>query len=80
MPQLAIYLDTETARRLDEAASKDGLSRSAWVRKALVARLDSRFPESFFDVLGQWEDNREPEEILADIRSRDSDAKREKLD
>jgi hypothetical protein len=27
-----------------------------------------RLPDSFFEVLGTWEDDREPEEILRDIR------------
>lgn len=69
MPQLAIYLDDETARRLDQEAEREGVSRSAWVRQAVASRLDSRLPESFFAVLGTWEDDREPEEILRDIRA-----------
>lgn len=69
MPQLAIYLDDDTTRRLDEEAEKEGISRSAWVRRAVQSRLDGRLPARFFEVLGTWEDSREPEEILRDIRA-----------
>lgn len=68
MAQLAIYLDEQTARRLEEEAEREGISRSAWVRRAVQARLEDRLPESFFEVLGTWEDDRDPEEILREIR------------
>ena len=68
MSQLAIYLDEETARMLDRAAKKEGVSRSAWAREAIRAALRNRLPESFFEVLGSWEDGRSAEEILEDIR------------
>jgi Ribbon-helix-helix protein, copG family len=69
MPQLAIYLDEETARLLSEASEREGISRSAWVRKAVETRLKNRLPDSFFEILGTWEDDREPDEILRDIRA-----------
>ena len=80
MAQLAIYLDVETAKKLDEAASRDGISRSAWVRKAIENQLEIRFPESYFDVLGTWEDDRDAEQIMRDIREHGADAGREKMD
>lgn len=69
MAQLAIYLDDDMARRLDEEAKREGVSRSAWVRRAVESKLEGRLPESFFAVLGTWEDEREPEEILSEIRT-----------
>jgi len=69
MPQLAIYLDDQTAKLLDEAAHRAGTSRSAWVRDAVQTRLANRLPESFFELYGSWEDDRSPEEILRDIRA-----------
>ena len=68
MAQLAIYLDEETAKALDAAALRDGTSRSDWVRRAIRDRLEQRLPESFFSVIGAWEDDRSPAEILADLR------------
>jgi Ribbon-helix-helix protein, copG family len=40
MPQINIYLDEDTARRMDEAAAVEGTSRSSWVREAIQLRLD----------------------------------------
>lgn len=79
MPQLAIYLDDETAKQLSEASDREGISRSAWVKRAVQAHLKIRLPDSFFAVLGTWEDNREPEEILRDIRSEMPQKEREPL-
>jgi predicted transcriptional regulator len=79
MAQLALYLDDETVRSLDAHARKDGVSRSAWVREAIHTRLRNRLPESFFEVLGTWEDDRSPEEILADVRQGPVDPEREAM-
>ncbi|HEV2855468.1 MAG TPA: CopG family transcriptional regulator [Thermoanaerobaculia bacterium] len=80
MSQLAIYLDDDTSRLLDEAAEREGVSRSAWVRQAVQSRLRNRLPDSFFAVLGTWEDGRDPEEILRDIRQEIPQKHREPLD
>jgi predicted transcriptional regulator len=80
MPQLAIYLDEKTARKLDAAARRSGMSRSAWVRRALEAQLAGALPESFFSVLGTWEDERTADEILGDIRSGREQDERPPLD
>lgn len=69
MAQVTIYLQDETASRVDRAARREGLSRSAWVKRAVESQLAGRLPESFFSVLGTWEDDRDPRRILADIRA-----------
>jgi hypothetical protein len=78
--QLALYLDEETAARVDQAARRQGMSRSAWVRQVILKQLDERLPDSFFDVLGSWEDDREPDEIIADLRAGEQQAERPELD
>lgn len=80
MSQFAIYLDDKTASLLDEVSDKDGISRSAWVRKAVQNALRNRLPESFFDVLGKWEDSRSPSEILGSIRKYPKEKNRAELD
>jgi hypothetical protein len=42
-------------------------------------QLDDRLPDSFFAVLGSWEDNRSAEEILRDIRGEDPEPERTAL-
>lgn len=79
MAQVALYLDAETAQMVEEAANRDGVSRSGWIRQAVRAQLARRLPDSFFAVLGTWEDEREPEEILKSIRLGMPDQVREPL-
>jgi len=55
------------------AARRERVSRSAWIRGAVEARLAGRLPDSFFEVLGAWEDTRSPEQIVRDIRRDVSD-------
>ena len=83
MPQLAIQLDEDTAAALDEAAAKDAVSPSDWAQQAVVIRLQpqrgDRLPQSFFDVLGTWEDDGEPDQILRRIREGTAESSREPL-
>jgi len=68
MARLAIYLDGNTARRLEAAARKAGKSRSAWVRELVSEQLEDRLPEWWFGLLGTLEDDRTSDEIIRDIR------------
>lgn len=61
MPQLALYLDETTARRLDEAARREGSSRSAWVRRAIASFLASN--EDVYDLSIQSADPRWSSEL-----------------
>jgi hypothetical protein len=79
MTQLAIVLDDDTASDLVEASRKAGVSPEVWVARAVRAQLKNRLPDSFFAVLGTWEDDREPEEILRDIRHEAPEKKRAAL-
>ena len=73
MAQLTLYIDDETARKVNEAAAKEGLSRSAWVKTAIARRLqeelDNGRRKRWLATKGAWKDDRTPEEILEDIRS-----------
>jgi predicted DNA-binding protein len=79
MTEIAIELDDETAERLRQASKKDGISPSAWVKQAIRIRLEDKLPDSFFAVLGTWEDSRSTEEILRDLRTEAPQAKRAAL-
>jgi len=79
MAQVALYLDEKTAKRVAAAARQARVSRSAWIRAAVEAKLAGRLPDSFFATLGAWEDTRSPEQIVADIRSDVRDQERESL-
>lgn len=79
MAQVALYLDEKIARRVAAAAKRERVSRSAWIRGAVEAKLAGRLPDSFFAVLGAWEDSRQPDEIVAAIRRDSRDQERERL-
>lgn len=68
MPQLAIYLDEKTAKKLDEVVQASGKSRSKWVADLIKSRLEDDWPEGFFDLAGAWEGSESPEEIMTSIR------------
>lgn len=69
MTKLAIELDDSLDQLLLKAAECAGKSPSEWVRDVVEERLSHRLPESWFALLGTWEDRRTPDEILADIRT-----------
>lgn len=68
MAQLALYVEDDLMRRLDRAVKLAGVSRSRFVADALRQQLNDQLPESFFEVLGTWQDSRTPARILKDIR------------
>ena len=68
MAQLALYVEDDLMRRLDRAVKRAGVSRSRFVADALRQQLNDELPESFFEVLGTWEDTRTTAQILKDIR------------
>ena len=68
MSQIAVYIDDQLAERLDKAVKSSGKSKSKWVADAIRSSLQDRWPEGFFELAGSWEDDAEPEEIMARIR------------
>lgn len=68
MAQLALYVEDDLLKRLDRAAKQAGVSRSRFVARVLAQQLEERLPETFFEVLGSWEDERSPTQIIRDLR------------
>jgi hypothetical protein len=80
MLELAIDLDQGTVRSLNEAAEREGVSPSTWAGEAIRERLDCKRREALLALYGAWQDDREPEEILRDIRDHSSQRERVALD
>ncbi len=80
MTRLTIELDDDLALRIERSARSKGVSPSQVVGETLRDRFSSSLPESFFAVLGSWEDERTPAEILADIRTAGPERDRPALD
>ena len=52
MPQLSIYLDKDTMKKIGDAAKAGHLSLSKWVRNKLTRNLKSHWPEDYFELFG----------------------------
>ena len=68
MPQMAIYLDEQLARRLEKAVKVSGKSKSRWVAEAIKRSLEDQWPDGFFDLAGSWKDDVGSDEIMDRIR------------
>jgi hypothetical protein len=68
MVRIAIELDELTARQLQETAMREGVSADCWAEQVIRERLEKPLPESWFDALGGWVDDRPIEEIMREIR------------
>lgn len=69
MSQIAIYIEPQLEKKLNRAAKLEGKSRSAWVKEAILEKINAHLPEGWFKVWGTWEDGRSTKEILEDIKS-----------
>lgn len=56
MPQVTLYLDAETDRKMRKAARAAGVSRSRWASDAIRKKLADEWPESFLRLAGAWKD------------------------
>jgi hypothetical protein len=52
MPQLTLYLDNETEKKIKAAAKRAGSSVSSWVTEKLRKAIQDDWPEDYFDILG----------------------------
>ncbi len=76
MPQISLYIDRETMKKIERVAGESNMSISRWVRENLRNVLSDEYPQGFFDLFGAVDDDsfRRP-----DQPGFDSDAKRESL-
>lgn len=75
MPQVTIYLDEDTQKRVKKAARAEGLSLSKWIAASLREKTKSTWPKAFLDLAGAFPDFPTVEEL----RRHGRDARREAL-
>ena len=63
MPQLNLYLDEDTARKLKAVAKESGLSQSKWVAKVIRERVSDQWPPGLAALAGAWPDMPEAEDL-----------------
>ena len=76
MPQVTLYVDEETDRKMRKAARAAGVSRSRWAAEAIRKKLGTEWPESFLKLAGAWRDFPSAEELR---KSAGRDTPRESL-
>lgn len=74
MPQVTIYLDSETEAHLRSAAEQAGMSKSKWVAELIRAKTARSWPETVRELGGSWHDFPTLEELR---RGQGSDVPRE---
>ena len=68
MTQLAVYIEDKLSDRLEKAVKASGKSKSKWIADAIKSALKDQWPEDFFELAGSWQDDRNPDEIIKEIR------------
>ena len=76
MPQLSLYLDAETLKKIEKAAALENTSISKWVSGKLVEHLGKNWPDNFSSLYGSVDDNTFCAETIKDFLG---DIKREDL-
>jgi len=57
MPQISLYIDEPTLKKIETAARKQRLSISKWVAQQLRARIDPVYPIHYEDLFGSISDD-----------------------
>jgi hypothetical protein len=74
MPQISLYIDEATLRKIESAASRQHLSISKWVAEQIRSRVDPIYPKDFEDLFGSVSDD---SFVRPEQHSYDSDSPRE---
>ncbi len=72
MPQISLYLDAETLKKIEKAAELDNTSISKWVTGKLIEHLEKNWPENYKSLYGSIDDNSFCAEAIKDF-SHDTD-------
>lgn len=57
MPQISLYIDKESLKRITAAAKRDKKSVSAWARERLVREPRAAWPEDLLNTYGSLKDS-----------------------
>lgn len=76
MPQISLYVDKNTLKKVSKAARLSKTSVSEWVTRKIKHSLKTNWPDEFFTLFGSIKDNtfKKPK-----LKSFSGDAKRESL-
>ncbi len=56
MPQISLYIDEETLKKIEKTAKKEHISISKWVGNHIKRSFNSEYPENCYDLYGSIKD------------------------
>jgi len=56
MPQISLYIDEPTLKKIENAASRQHLSISKWVAEQIRNRIEPSYPSDFENLFGSIND------------------------
>ncbi len=56
MPQISLYIDEKTLRKVENAALRQHVSISKWVAEAIRSKVDPVYPVKFEELFGSIND------------------------
>lgn len=57
MPQISLYIDESTLKKVEASAKKEHLSLSKWVAQMIRTRVANEYPADFGDLFGSIADD-----------------------
>ena len=56
MPQISLYIDEETLKKIEKAAKKEHISISKWVGNNIKRSFKGEYPKNYFNLYGSMKD------------------------
>ncbi|MDR1893860.1 MAG: hypothetical protein LBQ61_04105 [Spirochaetales bacterium] len=74
MPQISLYIDENTLKKVEKRAKQAHTSVSKWVGNSIKKSINDEYPEDFLELFGALKDipfKRPPQGIFADDSPRE---------
>lgn len=70
MPQISLYIDDETLRKIERAASKNNVSVSKWMAEQIRLSVVAGYPEGYESLFGSVKEGElvRPEQVMVPFR------------
>ena len=75
MPQISLYIDNDTLKKIEKAADQEHISISKWVGNRIKNSINNEYPTGYFNLFGSVNDP----SFTIDQLSFNQDSKRESL-
>ena len=65
MPQISVYIDNDTIKKIERAAKLENKSISGWIASRIQLSLEEKYPTDWFKLYGSIKDDsfQEPEDM-----------------